>query len=49
MAKNRVYIFIILAIKYVDSDICSLDITQKHRRRVPKSLPSNKNTLKTRN
>ena len=44
MAKHRVYMFINLDIKKYDSDICS-----KHRRRVSKTLPSNKNLRKTRN
>ena len=49
MAKNSVCIFMTYTSNKSDSDICSLDITKKHRRRVRKTLPSNKNTLKTRN
>ena len=42
------YLFTQTSNKY-DCDICSLDIAQKHLRRVPKTLPSDKNTLKMRN
>ena len=49
MFKSRLYIFIKLDKNKYYSEICSLDITQKHRMCVPKTLPSNKNTLETRN
>ena len=42
------YLFTQTSNKY-DSIIYSLDITQKHLRRVSKTLPSNKNNLKTKN
>ena len=43
-----IYLLTSTSNKY-DWDNCSLDIIQKYRRRVPKTLPSNKNTLKARN
>ena len=43
---TNIYLLTLTLNKY-DRNICSLDIAQKHRRRIPKTLPSNKNILKS--